>query len=62
MGAGTLPEDPADPQLLSNSRSVTGSGFFFTLENTMSDNTKIAIGLIVGAPAVYFLLVVLMSF
>lgn len=31
-------------------------------ENHMSDNTKIAIGLIVGAPMAYFLLVVLMSF
>jgi hypothetical protein len=42
---------------------VTVPGFFFPLlENDMSDNTKIAIGLIVGAPAVYFLLVVLMSF
>jgi len=28
----------------------------------MSDNTKIVIGLIVGAPIAYFLLVVLMSF
>jgi Ca2+/Na+ antiporter len=41
---------------------VTGTGFFFTLENVMSDNTKIAIGLIVGAPMAYFMLVVLMSF
>lgn len=31
-------------------------------ERHMSDNTKIAIGLIVGAPMIYFLLVVLMSF
>lgn len=42
---------------------MTGSGFFFPqLENHMSDNTKIAIGLLVGAPMIYFLLVVLMSF
>jgi hypothetical protein len=32
------------------------------MENVMSDNTKIAIGLIVGAPLAYFMLVVLMSF
>jgi len=31
-------------------------------ETHMSDNTKIAIGLIVGAPVAYFLLVVVMSF
>lgn len=31
-------------------------------ETHMSDNTKIVIGLIVGAPIAYFLLVVLMSF
>jgi hypothetical protein len=34
----------------------------FQTGDTMSDNTKIAIGLIVGAPMIYFLLVVLMSF
>jgi Ca2+/Na+ antiporter len=41
---------------------VTGSGFFFTLENVMSDNAKIALGLVIGAPIFYFLLVVVMSF
>jgi hypothetical protein len=34
----------------------------FHTGDTMSDNTKIAIGLIVSAPMIYFLLVVLMSF
>ena len=62
MGAGTLPEDPADQELLTNPRSVTGSGFFFTLENVMSDDAKAILGAIILAPILYFLLVVVMSF
>jgi hypothetical protein len=41
---------------------VTGSGFFFTLENVMSDDAKAIIGAIILAPIFYFLLVVVMSF
>ena len=49
-------------QLLTNPRSVTGSGFFFTLENVMSDDAKAILGAIILAPILYFLLVVVMSF
>jgi hypothetical protein len=41
---------------------VTGTGFFFTMENVMSDDAKAILGAIILAPVLYFILICVMSF